>query len=314
MPNYLIFDGFTLAGTNAAYGQGINVWDGNESGPGALNSSHHIWVLNSIIYGMGQSGVQMNDGEYFYVLHNTIYRNSRVTCDAQGSGISFVVLKAFKRYTPTSDDAVNPNPLIGTLTPFHNIVEWNVVMNNALTKCGSAGNPFNTDGNNIILDSFSAAHGNTVNYNNQTLIALNVVYNAGGGGIHLFYSENVNLANDSCYNNYLDPYNSGSARACIDSLNSYGGTFINNIAVAIPSSHSSCSYHAAPYPMWNNAFDGSPPSTGYQPDTFSNNISYIINGLSCQGEVHMWNGDSNLFHRLFDGADRSGGGAGAARL
>ena len=25
------------------------------------------------------------------------------------------------------------------------------------------------------------------------------------------------VANNSCYNNYLDPYNRGSARACIDS-------------------------------------------------------------------------------------------------
>jgi parallel beta-helix repeat protein len=292
MPNYLIFDGFTLAGTNATYGQGIEVWGGNKSGSGALNSSHHIWVLNNIIYDMGQSGVQMNDGEYFYVLHNTIHGNSHVTCSAQGSGISIVGLKAASSYTPTSDDAVNPNPLIGTLSPFHNVVAWNVVSNNALTQCGTSGNPYDTDGNNIIIDTLSNSGSTNVPYKNQTLIAFNVVYNAGGGGIHVFYSEYVTVANNSCYNNYLDPYNSGSARACIDSSNSYADTYINNIAVAAPASHSSCAFNMAPYAVWNNAFIGSLPSSGYPADTFSNNISYIINGPSCQGEVAMYNGDS----------------------
>jgi hypothetical protein len=297
MPNYVVIDGFELAASSAqTYGQGVKVWDGNESGTTAKNSSHHVWVLNNLIHGYGQTGVQMNDGEFFYTIHNTIYDNARVTCDAQGSGISYVVLKAFGSYAPTPDDKTNPSPLIGSFANgssfFHNAVEWNVVYDNALTQCGTAANAYDTDGNDIIMDTLNNGGSTGVAYPNPTLVAFNVVYNAGGGGVHIFNSEYVTVANNSCFNSYLDPYNNGSARACIDSTGSYGDTYVNNIAVAIPASHSTCAYSTVPYAMWNNAFIGSPPSGSSAPDTFSNNISFIVGGTSCQGEVLMNNGDA----------------------
>jgi parallel beta-helix repeat protein len=298
MPNYVVIDGFEMAASSAqTYGQGVKVWDGNETGPTAANSSHHVWVLNNVIHGYGQTGVQMNDGEFFYTIHNTIHDNAHVTCDAQGSGISYVVLKAFANYKTTADDANSPSPLIGSFVkgsaPFHNAVEWNVVYNNALTQCGSAASATDTDGNNIIMDTLNNKGSTEVTYPDATLVAFNVVYNAGGGGIHVFNSEYVTVANNSCFNNYLDPYNNGSARACIDSTGSYGDRFINNIAVAIPAPHSSCAYTTAPYAMWNNAFIGS-AATAAAPDTFSNNISNIVGGTSCQGEVLTNNGDMYL--------------------
>jgi hypothetical protein len=297
MPNYLVIDGFELAASSSqTYGQGVKVWDGNESGPTAANASHHVWVLNNVIHGYGQTGVQMNDGEFFYTIHNAIYDNARVTCDAQGSGISYVVLKAFGGYESTADDITNPSPLIGSFATgssfFHNAVEWNVVYNNALTQCGTTGNAYDTDGNNIIMDTLNNSGSTGVPYPDATLVAFNVVYDAGGGGVHIFNSEYVTVANNSCFNSYLDPYNNGSARACIDSTGSYGDAFIDNIAVAVPATHSSCSYATAPYAMWNNAFLGSPPSSSSAPDTFSNNISDILGGTSCQGEVSMSNGDA----------------------
>ncbi len=297
MPNYVVIDGFELAASSAeTYGQGVKVWDGNESAATAANSSHHVWVMNNVIHGYGQTGVQMNDGEFFYTIHNRIYDNAHVTCDAQGSGISYVVLKAFGAYVPTADDTRNPSPLIGSLSNgasfFHNAVEWNVVYDNALTGCGTAGNAYDTDGNNIIMDTLNNGGSTGVPYPAPTLVAFNVVYNAGGGGVHVFNSEYVTVANNSCFNSYLDPYNSGSARACIDSTGSYGDTFINNIAVAIPASHSSCAYGTAPYAMWNNAFIGSPPSSSATPDTFGNNISDIVGATSCQGEALANNGDA----------------------
>src|SRR5262249_40298649 len=98
--------------------------------------------------------------------------------------------------------------------------------------------------------------------------------------------------NNTCFNNYLDPYNNGSARACIDSSGSNGNTFINNIAVGVPASHGQCAYTVAPYAMWNNAFIGSPPQGPRMPHTLSNNISFVQGGTSCQGETLMNNGDS----------------------
>jgi hypothetical protein len=297
MANFVIIDGFKIAGSSSAsYGQGVEVWDGKS--PETTNSGHHIWVLNNIIFGNSQSGVQMNDGEYFYVLHNTIYGNANSTCDAQGSGVSFAVLKAFSSYTPSGDDRTNPNSLIGSFvtgsTFFHNVIEWNNIYNNALTKCGNAANPYDTDGNNIIIDSNRSANGDIIDYENPTLIAFNLTYNSGGGGIRVFFSEDVTVANNSCYNAYLDPYDSGSDRACISTSNSSTNTFINNIAVAIPAAHSTCAYNAAPYAMWNNPINGSLETLDdpdEKPDVFTNNITYL-GGSNCQSEVGMWNGDT----------------------
>ncbi len=297
MANFVIIDGFKIAGSSTnSYGQGVELWDG--SSPELTNSGHHIWVLNSIIYGNSQSGIQMNDGEYLYVLHNTIYGNANSTCDAQGSGVSFAVLKAFSSYTPTGDDQTNPNPLIGSFvignTFFHNVIEWNNIYNNAITKCGSAASPYNSDGNNIIIDSNRSANGNTTDYRNPTLIAFNLTYNSGGGGIRVFFSEDVTAANNSCYNAYLDPYDSGSDRACISTSNSSTNTFINNIAIALPGAHSTCAYNSLPYAMWNNAINGSLETLvdpDQKADVFASNISFLV-GQSCQSEVGMWNGDT----------------------
>jgi hypothetical protein len=76
-----------------------------------------------MIPGYGQSGIQINDGEY--VMHNTTYGNSTGTCDTRGSGISMGFLKQTPGgLSPSADDLINPNAYIGTLTPFRNVVSW----------------------------------------------------------------------------------------------------------------------------------------------------------------------------------------------
>ncbi len=295
--NYVIIDGFTLAAAaETLFGQGIELWAGSNT---FTQSVHHVWILNSVIHGYGQSGVQMNEGEYFFVIHNTIYGNANAGCSAQGSGISFANLIALSGYTSTADDS--HTTVYGNIgAAFHNVIEWNVLYNNATTSCGTAANPYDSDGNNIIADtlSWNGTAGATP-YIQGTLIAFNVVYNAGGGGIHIFYSEDVTAANNSCYNNYLDPYNQGSARACIDTNDSYSDTIINNIAVAIPAAPSgSCAFGKPPFAQFNSAMLGGVLS-GKPVDVFSNNITQLQGGHnSCwgafgqnppTGENPMWN-------------------------
>jgi parallel beta-helix repeat protein len=122
------------------------------------------------------------------------------------------------------------------------------------------------------------------------LAAFNITYNNGGGGIHVFGSSNVTVANNSCFNNYLDPANGGAARACIDDNGGSANTFINNIALAIPASVANCRYHVVPYTQWNSAVIGSPKSREVT-DTFSNNITRSLPG-SCSAEYGMYNGDT----------------------
>jgi parallel beta-helix repeat protein len=292
--NYIIIDGFLIVGPGSVrgpYGWGINAAAVN--GSSAPPSSHHIWVLNNVIHGFSEAGVIMGTSEYFYVIHNTVYDNAGSTCDAQGSGISYFMPFALTNYTPTADDQVNPESLIGSFVSpegfFHNVVGWNVVYNNALTQCGTVSNPHNTDGNGIIMDTFLASKGNIQNYTNPTLIAFNVAYNNGGGGIHIFGSGNITIANNSCFNNYIDPYIQSAWRGCIDDVGGYGNTFINNIAVAIPAAHATCSYYLTPFAMWNSAVLDAPVQTPY--DAWSNNITDMI-GTGCNGEMAMFNGDA----------------------
>jgi hypothetical protein len=294
--NYVIVDGFTLRAAKAgAYGQGIEVYNGSNSWPASGSATnHHVWVLNSVISGYGQSGVQMNQGDYFYIVHNTIFGNASVTCDSQGSGISLANEIEAANYTPTADD--QNNPVVGTVgNAFRQFVMWNVVYNNAITGCGTPSNAYDTDGNGIIADTWNwdRASGTTP-YAGGGLFAFNISMNNGGGGIVLTQSQFVTVANNTVFNSYIDPSNSGSGRGMIFGNNSYGNTFVNNIAVAIPAAHSSCSYSAAPYAMWNSAMIGSPPSSAYAADVFSRNVTWVGGGnASCQGsDVQAYNGDS----------------------
>ena len=289
--NYVQFDGFVLVGksplsSQGPYGVGFNVFNGDNSNKVA---SHHIWLLNSIVHGFSQSGISLGYAEYQYVIHNTSYLNSNATCDAQGSGISIFREHMVPGYTPTADDQTNPNALLGPTwqvgrTFFHVVVEWNVTYNNALTQCGTPSKAYDTDGNGIIFDTNAGFAGNT-DYNAPMLAAYNVSYNNGGGGVHVVGSSNVTVANNSCFNNYLDPAYIGSYRACIDDNGGSANTFINNIAVAIPSVVSTCQIGVIPYTQWNNAFL-SVPQSGQPADTFSNNLAHTV-GTSCAGLTFM---------------------------
>src|SRR5262249_38217728 len=181
-PGFVVIDGFELAASGySTYSVGIGVGDvGNfRTAPAA----HHVWLLNNIIHGYGQAGIGAGMGEFYYFLHNTAYDNSRVTCDAQGSGIGIVVPSPVPNYEPSDMD-------LTYLPPFHNVVEFNVAHDNALTRCGTANNRYDTDGNGIIMDTFKNDI-TRVTYPYQTLVAFNVSYNNGGGGVHVFRSSNI---------------------------------------------------------------------------------------------------------------------------
>ena len=309
--NYVIIDGFEILGQGTTWEVGVEL-TGSLGGTVGVFGSHHTWVLNSVIHGQGQAGIALAEGDYSYVMHNTIYDNAHApNCDsgAQGSGladnVALDIQYGYPTYAPTADDKVNPNPLIGSFktgtTWFHKAYMWNVVYNNYLSPC-SGSTSADTDGNNIILDTFGTVNGNNVDYPDQTLIAFNIAYNAGGGGIHIYASEYATVANNTIYNNYLDPDISAANRAGIDTTNSYGNTIINNIVVSIPSApKGSCAFGALPYNQFASAMVGGVLS-GKPADTWSNNVTQLQGGHnSCwaaygkdapTGENPMFNSDS----------------------
>jgi len=296
--SYVFIDGFVLKASTPAgggiygaglFGQGIQLWDGNDTVKNSPFSVHHIWIINNIISGYGQAGVNMNDGEYFYVVHDTVYDNANAGCSAQGSGIGYVELKSIPgTYTRTPDDS--DNKILGNIGTFNNVIGWNVTYNNATTQCGSAANPYDTDGNDIILDTLNNGlfGGSVITgplYAGSVLVEFNITYNAGGRGIHIFRSEHITVANNSCYNSDLDPYDNGSYRPCIGDNIGYDNTFFNNLAYAIPQPSAgvpNCGGTGVGCLAFNAAFTGGLATGGGPEDRFLNNISY------CTSTAQPW--------------------------
>ncbi len=252
-PNYLIFDGFNMLTNNSTVQDDVAF---SCAGPGTFGGTtqtsslgcHHWWIINNVISGHGQAGININDTEYLYSVHNTVTQNSHMGCVGYyGSGIAYVVAKPVTGYTKTADDtnahsnaALSAMGVQGPDFPFTQVVAWNVVGNN-YQGCATGSN---TDGNGIIIDTFNitSCNSNSVDFPNKTLVGFNVVYNNGGGGIHVFASTNVTVANNSVYFNFTDPTQSPWERPGID-VNCGSGTggfgagsnlFVNNIAYARP--------------------------------------------------------------------------------
>ncbi len=276
-PNYVVIDGFELAARSSlTYGVGVLVTNNPTGAPTSARSSHHIWMINNIIHGYGEAGIGTNEADWLFVLHNTVYDNAHVTCDAQGSGIGLVVAKATQNYTPTLADLA--------WAPFHQVVAWNVSRDNALTQCGKASNAYDTDGNGIIMDTFNGSGVDDVLYVDQTLVANNATYNNGGKGIAVFRSSHITVANNTSYNNNLDPWNAGFPRGEISNLGGTNNLYLNNIAYATPAADLSdlrchgATYAPAPAPcplMANAGFvGGNGPGVVDAGNVWANNISF----------------------------------------
>ena len=263
-PNYLVFDGFNFVTTDATVENDVAI---TCAGPGTFGTTqttslgcHHWWIIDNVISGHGQGGVGMNDTEFVYTVHNTVTQNAHMGCVGYyGSGISYVVAKPVSGYTKTADDTnANDNPALdlmgvqGPDFPFNDVIAWNDVSNN-YQGCSTLGA---TDGNGIIIDTFNITkcNANMVDYPNSTLVAFNVSNNNGGGGVHVFASVHVTVANNSAYYDSTDPAQQAWERPGIDAncgagTNGFGaGTnlYVNNIAYAIPSGQS-CAADAGIY-------------------------------------------------------------------
>jgi Ca2+-binding RTX toxin-like protein len=197
--NYVIVDGFDIKG---ARGDGIEA-----------NNVHHIKVLNNTISGSGESGIQFNWAEFITVEGNTTFNNAS---NGWFSGISI-----YQNRNITGDT---------TTTGFRTIVRDNVSYGN-VTKTGE-----HTDGNGIIIDDFqSTQKAGFPNYTYPTLVENNLVYENGGKGIQVTWSDYVTVRNNTAWHNNQDPLNTGTWRGELSNSQSSNNTWVNNIAVADPS-------------------------------------------------------------------------------
>jgi serralysin len=280
--SFVVIDGFELDGNASTFG-GVAGACVRTDDPtfGTGNSAHHVWVLNNIIHDCNMSGVQLNNKEWFYVIHNKVYNNS-FTSGHQGSGISIVVPRCIEggnascwqgsTYTPSGMD-------LNTYSPFHIVVAWNDVSGNSIDASNGVGCGNHTDGNGIIMDTFFDEATNTVAFPYQSLVMANVSYKNGGRGVHVFRASNVTAANNTTYGNGTD--------TCINAyvlgdLSQQGGTnnvWINNISQSVltaanPSCGRYCGNRNAPI-LAGNAGDVIDKNI-----TWSNNVTYGGIGVS----------------------------------
>ncbi|MGC9449587.1 cadherin-like domain-containing protein [Cereibacter johrii] len=200
--SYVTIDGFDIGG---APGDGI---EGNDV--------HHITVRNNTVHGSGESGIQFNWSEFLKIEGNTTYDNAK---SGWFSGISVYENRNISGDTTTEG--------------YRTIIRNNVSYDN-VTSGGA-----HTDGNGIIIDDFQ--NGQTTghpNYTYPTLVENNLVYDNGGKGIAVHWSDNVTVRNNTAYHNNQDNANDGTWRGELSNQDSNNTIWVNNIAVADPSVNS----------------------------------------------------------------------------
>ncbi|MBX4999664.1 RTX toxin [Rhizobium lentis] len=200
--NYVTIDGFDIKGGNG---------DGIEG-----NNVHHVSILNNKVHDSGESGIQFNYSDFVKVIGNETYNNAS---SGWYSGISL-----YENRNITGDTST---------TGYRNIVQNNISHNN-VTKTGA-----HTDGNGIIIDDFQSTQtSGHPNYTFKTLVDNNLVYENGGKGIQVAWSDSVTVQNNTAYHNNQDPLNDGTWRGELSNAQSSNNTWVNNIAVADPSVNS----------------------------------------------------------------------------
>jgi parallel beta-helix repeat protein len=222
---YIIIDGFEIDGNHArTSGHGI---DGCAGGGRMINIAHHFVAINNVVHDMGGAGLSTCTADYITWRNNIVY-NTSSTNPYQVSGIDVWEPKALApgSFTPTAADKVQ----------FGIIISYNIAHDNSE---GPSISGEHTDGNGIIIDTtVGNASCSTCDsrYPGEILVLGNVSYNNGGGGIHVFLSSDVTVANNTVYNNYRDQLNLGKARGELSNGGSKNITWVNNIAIAVPGS------------------------------------------------------------------------------
>ncbi|MFC4776283.1 right-handed parallel beta-helix repeat-containing protein [Paenibacillus sp. GCM10023252] len=152
---------------------------------GTTVNPQHVTIKNNIVHDTPGGGIGAEESDYINFENNTVYNTSWYNLYAT-SGMS--ILHSVDKDTNT--------------TSYKNVVRNNRVYNNktlvkwAKIKDYSDGNGIIIDDNqnHQILDKYPA-------YNGKTLVTNNISYSNGGSGIHAYYSHNVDIVNNTAYQN-----------------------------------------------------------------------------------------------------------------
>ncbi|MGG1514445.1 right-handed parallel beta-helix repeat-containing protein [Paenibacillus oryzisoli] len=172
---------------------------------GSTSYPHHVIIKNNIVHDVPGGGIGATSADYLTFESNTVYNNAWYTFYGN-SGISILTPKNADSNTSTYRNIIRNNRVYNNKT----LVKWWKIQDYS-------------DGNGIIIDSTQ----NAPAYTGKTLVTNNLVYLNGGSGIHSFKSADVDIINNTAYNN-SSQLNYGE----IFAQSSNNVNILNNIMVA----------------------------------------------------------------------------------
>ncbi|MFD2700848.1 sugar-binding protein [Paenibacillus shunpengii] len=233
--NYIIIDGLEVEGNNmnisleqaeANYEHkiagGSNWAEYAKTNTNGINvKGHHIIVKNSYVHHMAGGGIG-GAGDYMWFDHNISHSNSWYSMHAT-SGMGSINNVSF-------DD---------------NTADYKIIMSNNIIYDNEAKVKWEktkgySDGNGIIFDVDDGYYGKKLAFNN-------IVYNNGGGGIHIYRSNNVHVINNTIYHNSRSPH---LKYPNMDAQSSDNSILINNISIARDEEGEYANLNSG----WNNMF------------------------------------------------------------
>jgi hypothetical protein len=193
--SYIEINGLEVIGSNAsisldyALSQKSNTTNPLTNGScidinGRQGIVHHINILNNKVHDCPAAGISAIETDYVKLDNNTVFNNAWYS-PYGASGISFLY---------TSDYDNNRG--------YKNFVTNNRTYNNR-QYVRTLSSARISDGNGIIMDSTKL--GKNGGYKGRTLIANNISFNNGGGGILSHLSEHIDIVNNTVYGNAKSP-------------------------------------------------------------------------------------------------------------
>ena len=244
--DYVKLEGFDISGAKQA---GVTA-----------NLTHHVIISDNIVHDNKANGISVSRSDFVTVDGNVTYGNA---ASGPYSGISIY----------------HPENITGDTTTggFRLVVRNNVSYGN-VTQTGA-----HSDGNGIIMDDFrSTKTPGRDPYLFPSLVENNLVYQNGGKGIQVDWSDYVTVRNNTAWYNNVDPKKSGTWHGELSNMNASHNTWVNNIAVTDKAMSGS-----------NTAIDNT-SNVGYlnSDNIWKNNITF--NGTAGDDSVRTAGGNAKL--------------------